>query len=60
MEVLTNRVEAHTLMNKFNQDLFADIDGMEVFKNQVKIFISITHYLRLLLIQIKRVKPEKI
>lgn len=48
MEVLTNRVEAHTLMNKFNQDLFADIDGMEVFKNQVQISIRIIGYLPLL------------
>ena len=31
MEVLQNRVEARRTMNKFYQDLFADIDGVTVF-----------------------------
>lgn len=44
MEVLTSRVEARRAMNRFYQDLFADVAGVEVFVEPSEDFYS-NHWL---------------
>lgn len=44
MEVLADRIQARRAMNKFYQDLFADIDGVTVFKEPSEDFFS-NHWL---------------
>jgi len=49
MEVLTNRVEARRSMNKFYQDLFADIDGVTVFVEPTSDYYS-NHWLSAIIV----------
>lgn len=49
MEVLKDRIVARRAMNKFYQDLFADIDGVKVFKEPSTDFYS-NHWLSAILI----------
>ena len=52
MEVLNGRVEARRAMNKFYQDLFADIDGVTVFVEPSSDYFS-NHWLSAILIDPK-------
>ena len=52
MEVLADRVEARRAMNKFYQDLFADIDGVTVFTEPTSDYFS-NHWLSAILIDPK-------
>ncbi|MGV0978553.1 DegT/DnrJ/EryC1/StrS family aminotransferase [Empedobacter falsenii] len=52
MEVLPSRVEARRAMNKFYQDLFADIDGVTVFTEPSSDYFS-NHWLSAILIDPK-------
>ncbi|WP_291087764.1 MULTISPECIES: DegT/DnrJ/EryC1/StrS family aminotransferase [unclassified Empedobacter] len=52
MEVLPSRVEARRAMNKFYQDLFADIDGVTVFVEPTSDYFS-NHWLSAILIDPK-------
>lgn len=49
MEVLANRVEARRSINKFYQDLFADIDGVTVFVEPTSDYYS-NHWLSAIII----------
>src|SRR5690606_4954870 len=49
MEVLANRVEARRAMNKFYQDLFADIDGVTVFVEPTSDYYS-NHWLSAIIV----------
>ena len=52
MEVLSSRVEARRAMNKFYQELFADIDGVTVFVEPSSDYFS-NHWLSAILIDPK-------
>ena len=52
MEVLVSRVEARRAMNKFYQDLFADIDGVTVFVEPSSDYYS-NHWLSAILVDPK-------
>ncbi len=52
MEVLPSRVEARRTMNKFYQELFADIDGVTVFSEPTSDYFS-NHWLSAILIDPK-------
>ncbi len=52
MEVLADRVEARRAMNKFYQELFADIDGITVFSEPTSDYFS-NHWLSAILIDPK-------
>lgn len=52
MEVLPSRVEARRAMNKFYQELFADIDGVTVFTEPTSDYFS-NHWLSAILIDPK-------
>jgi len=52
MEVLADRVEARRAMNKFYQELFADIDGVTVFSEPTSDYFS-NHWLSAILIDPK-------
>lgn len=52
MEVLPSRVEARRAMNKFYQDLFADIDGVTVFVEPSSDYYS-NHWLSAILVDPK-------
>ncbi len=52
MEVLPGRVEARRAMNKFYQELFADIDGVTVFSEPTSDYFS-NHWLSAILIDPK-------
>jgi len=52
MEVLEDRINARRAMNNFYQDLFADINGVEVFKEPSTDFYS-NHWLSAILIDSK-------
>lgn len=52
MEVLTDRVEARRAMNKFYQELFANIDGVTVFTEPSSDYFS-NHWLSAILIDPK-------
>ncbi|WP_333662901.1 DegT/DnrJ/EryC1/StrS family aminotransferase [Chishuiella changwenlii] len=52
MEVLEDRINARRAMNKFYQDLFASINGVEVFKEPSNDFYS-NHWLSAILIDSK-------
>lgn len=52
MEVLADRVEARRAMNKFYQELFADIDGVTVFTEPSSDYFS-NHWLSAILIDPK-------
>lgn len=52
MEVLADRVEARRAMNKFYQELFADIDGVTVFTEPTSDYFS-NHWLSAILIDPK-------
>ncbi|SFN39582.1 dTDP-4-amino-4,6-dideoxygalactose transaminase [Algoriella xinjiangensis] len=52
MEVLASRVEARRAMNKFYQDLFADIDGVTVFVEPNSDYYS-NHWLSAILVDPK-------
>lgn len=52
MEVLADRVEARRAMNKFYQELFADIDGVTVFVEPSSDYFS-NHWLSAILIDSK-------
>ena len=52
MEVLPSRVEARRAMNKFYQDLFADIDGVTVFVEPSSDYYS-NHWLSAILVDSK-------
>lgn len=52
MEVLPSRVEARRAMNKFYQELFADIDGVTVFVEPTSDYFS-NHWLSAILIDPK-------
>src|SRR5690606_34632660 len=52
MEVLINRINARRAMNKFYQDLFADIEGVTVFKEFSEDYYS-NHWLSAILIDTK-------
>lgn len=49
MEVLVNRVEARRSMNEFYRDLFADIDGVTVFKEPTSDYYS-NHWLSAIIV----------
>ena len=49
MEVLNDRVAARRAMNKFYQELFADIDGVTVFTEPTEDFYS-NHWLSAIVI----------
>lgn len=52
MEVLSNRVEARRAMNDFYAELFADIEGVSVFKEPSSDFFS-NHWLSAILVDPK-------
>ncbi|WP_282629975.1 DegT/DnrJ/EryC1/StrS family aminotransferase [Empedobacter sedimenti] len=52
MEVLADRVEARRAMNKFYQELFADIDGVTVFVEPTSDYFS-NHWLSAILVDPK-------